>query len=239
MKRLFWCLLALLVLCCGAGRAVAGFIVTPGPTQAWNVLPFGPSGDVRYQQVYAASLFGNTGPIEITALAFSSDRDITYTADVAIRFNQTTALVGGLSANLDDNVTGSLTPIFHDPLFSLAVLGGDLTYNLRFNLSPNPFIYDPSTGDNLLVDFLISDAAVNGNRGAAFARGGDTGVTSRAMESSVVGLAGPPDGLGLRTLIEFRPADVAPVPEPSTFAIWGSGFAAVVMVRCLRRRKPQ
>lgn len=234
MKRLFLCcLLAVLMMSGGAGRAVAG--VTPGPTQGWNILPFAAgAGDVRYQQIYAASFFGNTGPIEITALAFSPDRDTTFTADVAIRFNQTKAQVGALSLDLDDNITGSLAAVFHDPLFSLPVIGGDLTYTLRFDLSANPFIYDPSTGDNLLVDFVIKDAAQNGRRDAAFARGNDTGVTSRAWDSNVWGSSA--DRLGLRTLIDFQPAQVAPVPEPSGLAVWGLGSAAIVMVRCLRRK---
>jgi hypothetical protein len=221
--------LVVLVLLWAACQVEAGFVVTPGPSVSLNVLPFGGTDDVRYQQVYAASLFtdaGVTGPIEITGFGFSPNNSGTYTADVAIRLNQTTASVGALSTTLDDNINGSLTTVFHDPSFSLDVIGGDLTYTLRFGFSSSPFLYDPTTGQNLLLDMVVRDKT----DGWAVWRGGDTGVTSRATD-------GFSDRLGLRTLIEFQPASVTAVPEPSSLILCLTGLVSASIGYGWRRRR--
>lgn len=195
--------------CSIKARAVDLYVVTPGPTEGWNIMPFGPSGDVRYQQIYAASLFGGGGPVRITAISFSADHSGTYFANVAIRLNQTSAAVGALNTNLDANVTGSLTTVLDDPGFTLNVNGGDLTYQLRFDLVSTPFIYDPGSGQNLLMDIVIS-----GNRDSwMFARGGVSNVTSRSFN-------GLSDNVGLRTKIDYTP-----VPECSTFSMAFIGLA--------------
>jgi len=198
-------------------KAADMMVVTPGPTESWNVYPFTQAGEFRYQQVYAASLFGDIGPVRINAIRFSSDISGTYAAGINLRLNQTQVAVGALDTNLDANINGSLTTVLQNPNFSLSVIGGDLTYRLIFDVSAASFIYNPSSGENLLMDMIVTDG---GNSGMAFARGGDTGKTSRAFNGSA-------DRLGLRTIIEFTT-----VPEPSQVLM---GFAAIVLLIAVKK----
>lgn len=206
-------LLTITTLVVQEGKSLGDFIVTPGPSQSINVLPFGGLTDVRYQQIYSSSLFTNAGvtsPVAITALRFSPDVNGVYGAGINLRLNQTTHGVGGLSMNLDQNATGPFVTVLNNPNFSQSVIGGDLTYTLRLGFDANPFIYDPTTGQNLLMDVLVT----NKLGGFAFYRGGDTGLTARASSDTS-------DGLGLRTLIEYQA-----VPEPSSVALLAVSFLA-------------
>lgn len=164
-----------------AGPIVADCVVTPGSYGMANLAPFGYIGNIRYQQIYSASLFGNVGPIQITSLQFSPDSTIIWSASVNISLNQTTASIDALSTNLDSNVTGSLTDVFQNSAFSQDISSSMLTFNLA------PFVYNPSTGENLLMDVTVDDIP-GGNRQSAFWRVGDTGFTSRAYSAN--GLTG-------------------------------------------------
>ena len=198
-------------------KAADMMVVTPGPTVGWNVYPFTLVGEFRYQQIYSASLFGDIGPVRINAIRFSSDISGTYAAGINLRLNQTQVAVGALDPNLDANINGSLTTVLQNPNFSQSVIGGDLTYRLIFDVSAASFIYNPSSGENLLMDIIVTDGS---NSGMAFARSGDTGKTSRAWTGSA-------DRLGLRTAIEFTA-----VPEPSQILM---GFAAIVFLIAVKK----
>lgn len=117
---------------------------------------------------------------------------MTYSADVLVRLNQTRVPVSLLSAVQDQNVTGELTTVFDNPSFSMDVVGGDQTYTLKFDFSSNAFIYDPTTGDNLLLDMVIETQS---GTAAWIAMG--QGVTARSFDNYT-------DGRGLRTIIEYR-----------------------------------
>ncbi len=203
-------------------NAVDMMVVTRGPTEGWNAYPFTQAGEFRYQQVYAASLFGDIGPVRINAIRFSSDISGTYAAGINLRLNQTQVAVGALDPNLDANINGSLTTVLQNPNFSQSVIGGDLTYRLIFDVSAASFIYNPSSGENLLMDIIVTDGS---NSGMAFARSGDTGKTSRAWTGSA--WTGSADRLGLRTAIEFTT-----VPEPSQILM---GFAAIVFLIAVKK----
>ncbi|MHB0960064.1 MAG: hypothetical protein ACYC0X_19985 [Pirellulaceae bacterium] len=214
----FLAVLSVLVLGVANAAGSVTIAITPGPSLGINVIPFS-GGWGRYQQIYDSSLFEVTEPVEITAIRFSASESKTYTADVKLRLNQTAVKVNELSGVLDNNVTGTLTTVLDNPLFSQDVVGGDMTYLLKFDFSSNPFIYDPTTGDNLLLDMTIE--TTNGI-GAYIASG--QGVTSRALE-------GYTNDRGLRTLIEFRS-----VPEPSSLLVW-SGLVGLGLVAAWRQGK--
>jgi hypothetical protein len=191
-------------------------LAPPGPHVVFNSIPFGPSsGDGRYQQVYSSSLF--SGPVGITALAFSPSTTGLYQADVTVRLGTTTMPVGGLSSTLDDNVTSPLTAVFTDPLFSQAVTGGSETFSLVFDFSATPFNYDPAGGENLLLDILISNKVYSG---FGFSRADPNAFSSRAFDTTV--FPGTADGLALRTQITFGPP-ASTVPEPSSLILLGLG----------------
>jgi autotransporter-associated beta strand protein/T5SS/PEP-CTERM-associated repeat protein len=195
--------------------AVAQMVLTPGPSVSVNVTPFGGTADERYQQIYSSTLFtgaGVSGPVEIIGLRFSPSVNGVYSAGINLRLNQSATPVGGLSTSLDSNVTGALTTVLNNAAFSQSVIGGDSTYTLRFDFPTSPFLYDPTGGQNLLMDVEVSNKA----GGFSFYRGGSTGVTSRATADFA-------DGVGLRTLIEFRPA----ITTTTTYtSVWSGGTIA-------------
>jgi hypothetical protein len=191
-----------------------------GPHAAFNAIPFSSlSGTGRYQEVYSSSLFG--GPVLITSLAFSPSDSTLYSANVDLRMTTTMVGVGSLSPNLDSNFTIPLTTVYSNPTFSENVTGGSETFSLVFTFT-NSFFYDPAQG-NLLFDLLISGQ----NVALPFSRCGSGPILSRAYDTA--GFGNNADGVGLRTLIGF-----APVPEPGSFVLLGSGL--IVLATTLRRK---
>jgi uncharacterized delta-60 repeat protein len=176
-------------------------VKTPGNVEGWNIMPFGPVGQVRYQQLYSAALFGNIGPLVFTSIGFTPGSLGIYSASVSIRLNQSKTRIGDLSVNLEDNISGVLETVFYDSAFSARIPDENGASSLRFHFSDNSFVYNPSLGENLLVDILIS-----GNRdGWLFAREGDNGKMSRAFN-------GYADRNGLSTSFEFQTLTEAKVP---------------------------
>ncbi len=213
----------LLIIVLGAtGQALADLMIAPNlPHYLNNGIPFASnSGKTRYQQVYDSSIF--TSPISIESLAFSPSISDTYTANIRIGLGYTSNEPGGLSADLNSNVLGSLTSVFHDSHFSQNITGGSETFSLVFNFSSSPFLYDPNLG-NLLMDIRINKQGSD----AFFSRfPAGSGLSSRAYDSETFG-NGSSD-VGLRTLIGFAPVEVAPVLEPSTMLLLASGLMGLV-----------
>ena len=115
----------------------------------------------RYQQVYAASEFGDAGgPIRITALAFRPDTNMWASAfagslpRVQINFSTTAVNPGKLSLFFAENVGPDETVVFTGPLaLSSSFTGpaeGPKDFDIRIPLT-TPFLYDPKSG-NLLMD---------------------------------------------------------------------------------------
>ena len=181
------------------GQALADSIIAPNlPHYLNNGIPFASnSGETRYQQVYDSSIF--TSPIYIESLAFSPSISDIYTANIKIRLGYTSNEPGALSADLNSNVLGSLTSVFHDPHFSQSITGGSETFSLVFDFSSSPFLYNLTLG-NLLLDIRINMQVSD----AFFSRfPAGSGLSSRAYDSEYYG-NGTSD-VGLRTLVGFTP----------------------------------
>src|SRR5262245_26108869 len=101
--------------------ALASTVVVPNANTSLegddgNSLPFGwPFGQVRYQQVYAASQFP-AGLLTITAMTFRPDQfggsAFSDTADVTIKFSTTSNGADGLSVTFSDNLGPDVTTVF-------------------------------------------------------------------------------------------------------------------------------
>ncbi len=209
--------------------ASALIMTSPEPHSTWNAFPFGPwySNEIpnRYQQIWDASLF--SGPINIEALAFSPLYTGNYSADITIRLTQTSTAVNALSSPLDSNVTGSLTTVFSDSSYaqSITVTGPD-SFSFAFDFSSTPFFYDPTGGENLLMDVLINniiyDNLTFGPFSAAY-----TSTTNRVFEFPSGQISG-----GTATLrTQFTFTEASAVPEPSTVFLLGSGLFAISIFR--------
>lgn len=194
-------------------------IIAPDvPHVLHNVIPFGDNhGGGRHQQVFDASIFAS--PVQITSLAFSPNETAMYSANVTIRLGHTTVPVRGLSTNLDDNVTSPLTTVLADPSFSQAVTGGSETFSLAFDFSAAPFLYDSTSGQNLLMDMLISEQTHSVSL-FGVSRAGDTGIASRAYDLE---LSNDASNTALRTKIGYIPG-----PTSTTLGLLGLGTLAVI-----------
>jgi hypothetical protein len=187
-------------------------------------------GQSRYQQVYDASYFER--PFLIRYITFQrwapDDMSLlvipgTYT----LRLSKTTQLVRALSLDFAQNITSP------QQLFTTVVNptanGGLVTFE------GTPFLYDPRDG-NLLLDFefdLGPGAGYLGGGSLAVTQTGSSWVANRDMPQAPE-LTGP-YGNGLYApLTTFA---TAVVPEPSTYALLGTGLLVIGGVAARRRRQ--
>lgn len=228
-----WAFVLVLALSAG-GTFATSLVAENGPHDGWNVIPLSEVfGSGRYQQIYSSSLF--SGAVSISSVAFSTDQDSLYSADISMRLTTTSRAVGLLSSNLDSNFSAPLTTVYSNALFSQTIVGGSESFGLVFDFSAAPFLFDPGSG-NLLMDIQISNQSLIPEQFPAFTgfSQGGTGVGtaySRAWDTAgVLGLGS--DTGGLRTKIE---STAVAIPEPETYLLLLAGLGLLGFVTRARR----
>jgi hypothetical protein len=191
------------------------FVVLPDiPHDRWDVVPFGErSGDGNYQQIYDSSMFDE--PVLIQGLAFSLLVVQEFTADISIRLGHTSVDVTNISPILANNITSPLTTVFVDDNYVETVNSGSESFDLKFSFDATPFYYDPTSGEDLILDISISGKRPTGQiseQGVSMIPSVPTGLTSRAYD--MVGFQGV-DQWGMRTAFTL-----SVVPEASTIVFW-------------------
>jgi hypothetical protein len=215
---------------------------------------YDPEAQGRFQQVYDVSVFGNT-PLFIEQIRFFED-DLSPSngslnpAPFTIEIGTTTREVNQLFCCPDPQTTqtpfvdneilldlnrGANMQVFaQDVSLNDVFAGGELTFSTF-----NPFLYDPSLGENLLLEIRFDPRDDQGNLvpglgvppDKTFVRDGPNLVTDPSVFSTADNQDGFDNtGRGLRT--EFV---TTPIPEPASALLLAAGLAILSRYR-LRSR---
>ena len=216
--------LATAVMLATASLASAGTLVVGNPPNAGNCFPFGCAlWAPEYQQVYARTDFPSQ--LTISGLTFYNTlggagngfNGGAYT----VALSSTSKLVNGLDlTNLANNIGANNTVVFSGTLPAGPIpIGGSQT--IAFS---TPFMYDPGSGLNLLLD-VTSPAPIQvlsffdedlGNAGGLFSRAMTPGCCAGFSDDGLV------------------TGFVTPTPEPASLALLAGGLLAFA---ALRRRR--
>lgn len=200
-----------------------------------NFLPFSSIfGPLRYQQIYASSAFPHGGTID--KIMFRNDEDFfrTYATDIDIQvaFAYAATTVDTASPTFANNIGDDFTIVL-DEVITESNVGSLPAATFDFVLDvANIFTYDTTQGD-LLVQILVRDQyAITVFDGSDHIQ---QQVTTRIWSYGVnaaTGQVGPGAGnsrpFGLVTQFQF-------VPEPSSFALFGTMLLVVAAHRRGRR----
>jgi hypothetical protein len=228
---------------CAAVLAVAGLlgpvvsaeawpilVGTPGGANNGNCIPFpceAVFGYDTYLQVYSSSVLGE--PVWVIGTTFfntfgeDGEGNAITSTSYAFGFSTTSASIGGLSETLAGNVGHDSQPYFFGPL------GGEIG-GPSFTIAGTPFFYRQAPG-NLPLQAATMGSSAERQTPAFLTAAADNGLSSPATSSPSQSTGDAGGFLGSFDIL-------APIPEPATILLVGSGLVAAARSRrrATRRR---